>query len=66
MSISPSPEPAELETLRRENRYLKDRNAQIQADLTDLGAEAQRLREELERLHGRPSLHRSNPLSGGQ
>ena len=40
----------EFETLRRENEYLKLRNAQLQRDVTDLGAESARLREALERL----------------
>ena len=40
----------ETEALRRENDYLKLRNAQLQRDVTDLGAEAARLRQALERL----------------
>jgi len=55
-----------MDALQRENRYLKARNAQLQSDVTSLAAEAQRLREELERLHGRVALRRPNPLSGGQ
>lgn len=57
---------AELDALQRENRYLKARNAELQSDVTSLAAEGQRLREELERLHGRVALGRPNPLSGGQ
>lgn len=55
-----------LDALQRENRYLKARNAELQSDVTGLAAEAQRLREELERLHGRVAMRRPNPLSGGQ
>jgi prefoldin subunit 5 len=42
-----------LESLTRENAYLRQRNAQLQEDLTALGAEAERLRQIVERLHGR-------------
>jgi len=52
--------------LRRENLYLRDRIAQLSADVTDLSAENQRLREERERLHGRQAARRPDPLSGGQ
>ena len=57
---------AELEALQRENRYLKARNAELQADVESLAAEGQRAREALERLHGRVALRRPDPLSGGQ
>lgn len=50
------------ERLRRENAYLLQRNAQLQDDLTCVTAEAARLRQVAERLHGRTP----NPLSGGQ
>jgi len=52
--------------LRRENTYLRERIAQLSADVTDLSAENQRLREERERLHGRQATRRPDPLSGGQ
>jgi len=52
--------------LRRENLYLRERIAQLSADVTDLSAENQRLREERERLHGRRAAQRPDPLSGGQ
>lgn len=55
-----------LESLARENQYLRDRNAQLQGDVTELTAEAQRLRQALERLHGRTAGVAANPLSGGQ
>lgn len=37
----------------RENSYLKLRCAQLQDDVTDLGGQLMRLRQELERLRGR-------------
>ena len=62
----PTPE-ASLAALTRENDYLKHRNAQLQDDVTALGAETERLRQIVERLHGRtPTASRPNPLSGGQ
>lgn len=59
-------EPVTDDRLRRENAYLIRRNAQLQDDLTALAAEAQRLRQVVERLHGRTPSHAPNPLSGGQ
>lgn len=50
MSEAPAPE-----ALARENAYLKRRNAQLQDDVTHLGAEVERLRQTLERLQGRAS-----------
>jgi hypothetical protein len=51
----------------RENAYLRQRNAQLQDDITALSAEAERLRQVVERLHGRTAAARApNPLSGGQ
>jgi outer membrane murein-binding lipoprotein Lpp len=52
--------------LERENLYLRQRVAQLQADVTDLSAEVDRLRQERERLHGRQQARRPDPLSGGQ
>jgi prefoldin subunit 5 len=57
---------AEAQALRRENDYLKGRNAQLQADLTDVSAETERLRQALERTAARPSHAAPNPLGGGQ
>lgn len=54
------------ESLRRENAYLRQRNAQLQDDLTAISAEAERLRQMVERLHGRTPERSPNPLSGGQ
>ena len=53
--------------LARENAYLRQRNrAQLQDDVASaLGAEAERLRQIVERLHGRTPANRPNPLSGG-
>ena len=52
--------------LARENEYLKRRNAQLQSDLTDVTAEAGRLRQELERRGGLHVRLAPDPLSGGQ
>lgn len=54
--------------LQRENDYLKQRNAQLQEDVTALSAEVERLRQVVERLHGRSvtPAHGPNPLSSGQ
>jgi hypothetical protein len=41
--------------LARENAYLKLRCAQLQDDVTDLGGQVLRLRQELERLIGQRS-----------
>jgi hypothetical protein len=54
-----------LEELRRENLYLRERVVQLQADLTDVTAESDRLRQMLERLHGRRAAL-PDPLAGGQ
>lgn len=49
----------QVQALRRENDYLKLRNGQLQADLTDLSAELHRLKQALERT----GLNRTpNPL----
>jgi hypothetical protein len=52
--------------LARENAYLRQRVAQLQDDVTAITAEAERLRQIVERLHGRTALRPPNPLSGGQ
>lgn len=52
--------------LERENAYLRQRNAQLQDDVLALGAETGRLRQMLERLHGRSVATAPNPLGGGQ
>lgn len=58
----------EAQELRRQNAYLKLRCAQLQDDLTDLGAENARMRQELERTAARRAAasSRPDPLSGGQ
>lgn len=53
------------EGLARENSYLRLRNDQLQGDVTALSAEVARLRQTLERLHGRQPPP-PNPLGGGQ
>jgi hypothetical protein len=50
----------------RDNAYLKSRIAQLQSDVADVTAEANRLRQELERLHGRRAARPPNPLGSGQ
>jgi hypothetical protein len=57
---------ASPDELRRENLYLLGRVAQLSADVTDLSAENNRLRQQSERLHGRQAAHRPDPLGGGQ
>ena len=58
---------AETAALRRENQYLKQRNAQLEGDLADITAEAGRLREALEHTSARRAANRApNPLGGGQ
>jgi hypothetical protein len=56
----------EAQELKRQNDYLKLRCAQLQGDVTDLGAENMRMRQELERVSGRREGGPANPLSGGQ
>lgn len=53
-----------LPDLERENAYLKQRVAQLEADARDVGAENQRLREERERLYARRAARPPNPLGG--
>ena len=55
-----------LHELARQNGYLRERNAQLQDDIVALQAEAERLRQIVERLHGRSARSAPNPLSGGQ
>jgi len=50
----------------RENAYLRQRVIQLQDDVTAITAEAERLRQVVERLHGRKALRAPDPLSGGQ
>ncbi|MBW8812999.1 MAG: hypothetical protein JF588_06195 [Caulobacterales bacterium] len=53
-------------SLTRENAYLRQRVAQLQEDITAITAEAERLRQIVERLHGRTAHRAPDPLSGGQ
>ena len=58
---------AETERLERENAYLKQRCAQLEGDVTDLGAQVGRLTQQLERIAGRREAPgHPNPLAGGQ
>ena len=57
---------AALDALTRENTYLRQRNAQLQTDVVELNAEIERMRQVVERLHGRTAARAPNPLSGGQ
>jgi hypothetical protein len=56
------------DALQRENAYLKQRCALLEADVADLGAQVTRLTQQLERFMDRrqANLARPNPLSGGQ
>lgn len=56
----------DLARLKRENSYLKARIAQLEGDVTDLGAEVTRLRQMLDTTMARRAATRPNPLSGGQ
>jgi hypothetical protein len=58
--------PTADERLTRDNAYLKLRNAQLQEDVTAISAEAERLRQIVERLYGRTVSHAPNPLGSGQ
>lgn len=55
--------PAEVE---RENADLRQRVAQLEADVTDLSAENGRVCEGRERLHARRTARAPNPLGSGQ
>jgi hypothetical protein len=48
----------------QQNAYLKLRNAQLQADVTALAAEAERLRQVIERFHGRAVARQAPPENG--
>ena len=55
----------EAEALQRENAYLKGRVAELQADVGDLSAEVERLRQRLEHTAARSTAGPPNPLGGG-
>jgi hypothetical protein len=63
LTDAPGPAPADLA---RENLYLRQRVAQLTDDVSSLTAETDRLRQTLERMHGRVAARRPDPLSGGQ
>lgn len=56
----------EAQELRRENEYLKRRCAQLQSEVTDLGAQMIRMQQERERLGAARARAAADPLSGGQ
>lgn len=56
----------DAQAMRRENDYLKRRNAQLQSDVTSLGGQVLRMQQELERHSGRHPGRAPNPLASGQ
>jgi hypothetical protein len=56
----------DAQAMRRENDYLKRRNAQLQNDITSLGGQVLRMRQELERSSGGHPGQAPNPLASGQ
>ena len=59
--------PLEQLSMQRENSYLKLRLGQLQDDVSNLSAEAERLRQRLEGIGvRRAAAAPPNPLAGGQ
>ena len=59
--------PVEIQAVQRENAYLKTRVVELQADVADLSAEVERLRQRLEHAAAaRGGSRTPNPLGGGQ
>jgi hypothetical protein len=56
----------DFQALARENTYLKQRCAQLEGDVTDLGAQVDRLTQQLERIGVRRDFAMPDPLAGGQ
>ncbi len=54
----------DAQAMRRENAYLKTRNAQLQGDVTSLSGQVLRMQQELERLTGRHVGRAPDPLAG--
>jgi predicted nucleic acid-binding Zn-ribbon protein len=54
----------DAQALRRENDYLKRRNAQLQDDVTTLGGLVVRMEQELERVSGRRAGRAADPPPG--
>jgi len=54
----------DAQAMRRENAYLKTRNAQLQGDVTSLSGQVLRMQQELERLTGRHAGRAPDPLAG--
>jgi hypothetical protein len=58
---------AAIRVLERQNAYLKQRCAQLEGDVSDLGAQVMRLNQQLERFGGRRDVRdRPSGPSGGQ
>ncbi len=66
MTRAPVDTIVESDGVGRENAYLRQRNQQLQDEVTNLAAENERLRQIVERLHGRTPRAQPNPLGGGQ
>lgn len=66
MTCAPIDDAGEGDRLAHENAYLRQRNQQLQDEITSLAAENERLRQIAERLHGRTPRAQPNPLGGGQ
>lgn len=58
--------PEAADPLTRENIYLRQRVAQLQEDVTAITAEADRLRQIVERIYARKPQAPPNPLGSGQ
>ena len=56
----------DAQAMRRENDYLKSRNAQLQGDVTSLSGQVLRMQQEMERLSGRHHGRTPDLLAGGQ
>jgi hypothetical protein len=54
---------AAIDALQAQNAYLKQRCAQLEGDVSDLGAQVMRLTQQLERFSGRRD-HPSFPTGG--
>ena len=66
MTRGPADDAGDEDRVARENAYLRQRNQQLQDEVTSLAAECERLRQIAERLHGRTPRALPDPLGGGQ
>lgn len=55
----------EADRMRRENVYLKQRVAQLESDIIDLGSQVTRLQQQNQHFSAR-RVARPDPLAGGQ